>query len=335
METIKWVLIGIAILFVVIFIIGIIIGNYFHNRALKMSTVKKIKDSKQKHIDAMHPGEKELEWFNEEGKYDEVELDSYDGLKLHGYAIRNEQFVDTSDESFYMKSENNVNIPHKWAIVVHGYSTDATHSLKPAMKFYEMGYNILLPDLRAHGKSKGEYTGMGWLDRRDLMSWINYIVALDIDSEICLYGISMGAATVMLACGEELPTNVKIAVEDCGYTSVWEQFKYLLKKNYKLPSFPILHFSSFVIKIRRKFSCKKASCLKALENRKVPMLFIHGEEDDFVPFDMLEELYDVSSDYNAPKQKLVIPGAKHAEAQIEDKRKYWETIDEFLAKYGM
>ena len=198
-----------------------------------------------------------------------------------------------------------------------------------ANKFYDMGYNVLVPDLRGHGQSEGDYIGMGWHDRLDIIRWINKIIEEDKDANIILHGVSMGAATVMMTSGEELPSNVKVIIEDCGYTSVKDEFAYQLKALFKLPSFPIINVASLMCKMKAGYWFGEGSAVKQVAKSKIPTLFIHGDADDFVPYFMLDKLYYAA---NCTKEKLVIKGAAHARAAVVDPELYWNTIKKFIDK---
>ncbi|MFA9555692.1 alpha/beta hydrolase [Evansella sp. AB-rgal1] len=219
---------------------------------------------------------------------------------------------------------------NKWAIVAHGYSGNASHMTRWVRNFYEQGYNVLAPDLRGHGKSEGNYIGMGWHDRKDMLLWINRILDLDPDAEIVLFGISMGGATVMMTSGEELPPNVKVIVEDCGYTSVSDVFIYQLDDLFGLPEFPVIHAANTVTKLRAGYDLYEASAIEQVAKSTTPMLFIHGENDTFVPYEMLFEVYDAA---NVEKDMLIIPGAGHGDAEKVDPEIYWNTIWGFVGKY--
>ena len=140
----------------------------------------------------------------------------------------------------------------------------------------------------------------------------------------------MGAATVMMASGENLPSNVRMVIEDCGYTSVWDEFKYELKYLFHMPAFPALYNANIITIIRAGYSLKKASCLKQIKKSKIPTLFIHGDKDKFVPFWMLDKLYEAAS---CKKQKYVAKGAAHPEAESIDPQKYWHTVRKFIKRY--
>lgn len=189
------------------------------------------------------------------------------------------------------------------------------------------GWNVLTPDMRAHGESEGVYIGMGWLDRQDVLLWIDYIISLDPEAEIVLHGVSMGAATVMMTAGEDLPENVKGIVEDCGYTSVWDIFADELSALYRLPSFPILNVTEQVARVRAGYGFREASALEQVKKARVPILFIHGSEDNFVHTEMVYPLYDACP---TAKDLLVVEGAGHGQAYSKDPELYLETVFAFL-----
>lgn len=240
-------------------------------------------------------------------------LTSRDGLELHAL------YVPQETES------------HRYAVVCHGYGNTPLGMAGYARQFYDMGFSILAPAARAHELSGSEYGGMGWPERKDIVDWIGTLIADDPEAEIFLFGVSMGGATVMMVSGEELPANVKCIIEDCGYSSVWDEFALQLKDLFGLPTFPLLNSASLVCKLRAGYSFGEASAVKQLENATVPMLFIHGEEDTFVPYSMLDKVYDACA--SAEKVKLSVPGAAHAQSAAVDPELYWGTITAFLEKY--
>lgn len=250
-------------------------------------------------------------WIYDYKDKEDVFINSFDNLKLHGYIL---------------KTENS----DKWAITVHGYTNKAESMSAMAYKYHSLGYNILMPDLRGHGKSEGSYVGMGWHDRLDILKWIDLIIKENKDAKILLHGISMGAGTVMMVSGEELPENVKVIIEDCGYTSAKEQLAYNLKTMFKLPSFPILNFCSLITKIKDNYFLSEASAIKQLQKAKVPILFIHGDKDKFVPFYMLDKLYNACS---SKKDKLVVKDVGHAKSESLKSDLYWNKVEEFIKPY--
>ena len=251
-------------------------------------------------------------WLLNNSKYTDEYITSFDNLKLHSYKILNET------------------PSNKWAIVVHGYTSEGLKMSSYAKNFYNAGYNIIVPDLRAHGLSEGDYIGMGWDDRFDIISWINYVLNENSNSEIVLFGVSMGASTVAMTSGEELPSNVKAIIADCGYTSVWDEFSYQLDSLFSLPEFPVMNISSLVTQIRAGYSLKEASAIEQVKKSKTPILYVHGDKDDFVPTYMVDELYNATS---SPKEKLIIKGAGHALSSSIDPYNYWNTVFNFINKY--
>ena len=288
--------------------IGAFIGNFFYNIAINPSISKDI-------VYADHQNEDVYEdesWLTKESNYSDEYIKSYDNLNLHAYIIKQEESTD------------------KWAIVVHGYGGKGEQMSAKAKYFYEMGYNVLVPDLRGHGKSEGKYIGMGWDDRLDIIEWINKIVDDNPSSKIVLHGTSMGASTVLMVSGEKLPSNVKAIVSDCAYTSAWDVFSYELKNYLNIDSFPVINLSSMVTKIRAGYSLKEASALEQVKKSTVPILYIHGDSDKFVPYNMMKQLYNATT---SPKEMLTVEGAKHANSDLVSPYLYWLTIEDFLEMY--
>lgn len=286
-------------------------GNFFYNLAINPNSSKKMIFSNEGL--AHHELTEEEKWLEESSKFEDVFTNSFDGLKLHAHEVISDK--DTN----------------KWAVTVHGYMADAFSLSTKALHYYNIGYNLLSVDLRAHGKSEGDYIGMGYHDAKDLIEWLKYIVSKDSDCEILVHGVSMGAATVMIAASQdELPQNVKVVIEDCGYSSALEQFKYQLKKLFNMPSFPILNVANLIVKLKAGYYLDEVTPLECVAKSKVPIMFIHGDCDKFVPFYMLDELYDACT---SEKKKLVIKDATHAHAESEDPDKYWSEIDSFVNKY--
>ena len=309
-------IIGLAISAVlVILILGLgFVGNYFYNLALNPDTPKDIVFGTPEEAEATSGQvlDSDIQWLLTESNYSDETITSFDNLNLHAYKVLNQ------------------NTSNKWVIAVHGYTSEGINMSSYAKNYYDMGYNVLIPDLRSHGSSEGNYIGMGWDDRLDIIDWINTILEDNPNAEIVLHGVSMGAATVSMVSGENLPSNVKAIVADCGYTSVWDEFAYQLDDLFSLPEFPILNVSSLVSKVRAGYFLGEASALKQVAKSKTPILFIHGDEDDFVPYYMMEELYNATS---SEKEMLTIKNAGHAKSSEVDPETYWTTVNEFTNKY--
>lgn len=219
---------------------------------------------------------------------------------------------------------------HKWVIVVHGYGSNGRLMYYAGRNFYQKGFNILIPDLRGHGISGANYIGMGWDDRLDIVCWIKEILKKDKKAKIILYGVSMGASTILMASGEKLPKNVKCIISDCGYTSAYDVFKHQLKKFHKIPAFPLLDLMSIICKCKNNYSLKEASALKQIKKNNLPIFFIHGAEDDFVPTHMVFELYNETK---SEKELMIVNGAGHGVSEMIDKELYWKRIFLFVDKY--
>lgn len=218
------------------------------------------------------------------------------------------------------------------AVIVHGYTDCAVRMLMIGYLYnHDLRYNILLPDLHYHGRSEGRAIRMGWLDRLDVLRWMEVANALfGGNTQMVVHGISMGAATTMMVAGEPQRPYVKCFVEDCGYTSVWDEFSLQLKDVFGLPSFPLLDVANLVCNVRAGYDFHKASSVDQLKRATVPMLFIHGDQDTFVPYSMLDQNYEACA--SKVKQKLTIHGATHAKSAQVDPELYWNTVDDFLGK---
>ncbi|MBQ7122565.1 MAG: alpha/beta hydrolase [Clostridia bacterium] len=228
--------------------------------------------------------------------------------------------------SIYYRNEGS----HIYAISCHGFTGDPSQNNIYARRFYEMGYNVLLPYLRGHGKSEHYYCTMGWLDRLDIIDWINYIIEKDSEAKIILHGASMGAVTVMNATGESLPENVICCIEDCGFTSLWEQYSVQMKAMTKIPPEIILKTANPIIKSKLGFDINDNSPLEQVKKSKTPTLFIHGDKDSTVPFYMNYPLYQNAK---CEKERLVVEGATHAAAGYVYPEIYWDAVTKFINKY--
>lgn len=245
-------------------------------------------------------------WYGENGEDVYIMSDSF---RLHGKLFKNSGT--------------------KYALVCHGYTSKAKHMAGFVNKFHTLGYNVLAVDARAHGDSEGTKIGMGWVERFDVIEWINYIISLEPDAQIILHGVSMGASTVLMASGEELPKNVKAIIADCGYTSEWDEFRQEADVLH-IPWFPVLNASSAISKIRDGYDFKQASAVEQVKKSHTPTLFIHGSEDELVPYGMLNELYSAA---NCEKEILTIQGAGHALSSSVAPELYWNTVEAFLEKH--
>lgn len=239
-------------------------------------------------------------------------IKSEDGLKLHA------RFVPAIEEK------------HRYAILCHGYHGNALECGHAARQFFMWGFHVLLPDLRGHGESEGNYVGMGWPERKDLCQWIYRIVNNDPQAQILLMGWSMGAATVMASTEQPLPPNVRVMIEDCGFSSIKDECATQLRELVHLPAFPLIYTGSLVTRLRAGYSLREGDLKKIMAKSSIPKLFIHGSADKFVPFRMVHELYDAARE---PKELMVVKGAAHMEASVKEPERYWKTVKEFWTKH--
>jgi len=255
---------------------------------------------------------KAKEWLEELG-YETMRTRSYDGLNLVGYYIAPAQKSD------------------KLVVLVHGYGVDGKYMADFAQYYREKGFHVFMADNRGHGQSEGRYIGMGWLDRLDQMHWLDLLVEkLGSDIRIVLHGVSMGAAAVMMMSGETLPAQVECIVEDCGYTSAYDEFKVQMNHMFHLPAFPILPLTSLICRIFVGYSFKKASAINQLKKCSRPVLFIHGDADNFVPVSMVHPLYETA---RCGKDLLIVKDAKHAQSYLKEPEMYQQKLEEFFAQY--
>lgn len=251
---------------------------------------------------------KKAEWLAKQTE--EPVFITADGLKLAGFIYQ----------------QNN---QHQWGILVHGFGGNHQEMFDKAPYFADMGFNLLLPDNRSHGESEGRWIGFGWQDRLDIMKWCDYLLARDPEAKILLYGISMGAATVMMTLGERLPANIIAGIEDCGYSSVKEELAYQLRSLFHLPSFPLLSLVSWINRFHQGWGLKTADARHQLEKNALPVLFIHGLADTFVPAEMLGECYEAQK---GPKEQFFVPDAQHGMAGITAGDHYWQAVRGFLQR---
>lgn len=255
-----------------------------------------------------------IDWVNAQ-PFEQLTLTARDGLQLSGY------FLPAAKPS------------NKLVILTHGYLGNAKQ-MGLFGQFYhtEWNYNIFMPDARGHGKSDGNYYGFGWPDRLDLIDWTHLLVKnLGNSTEIVYHGLSMGAATVLMASGDEaLPRQVKAIIADSPYQSVYQLFTYQMNRMFHLPAFPLLDSTSMLTKIRAGYSFREANAQKEVEKTTVPILYIHGQGDTFVPTEMAEELYwHTASD----TELFLVPDANHGEAFALARNQYKRKVDFFIQRY--
>ena len=242
-----------------------------------------------------------------------VEIRSYDGLKLTGH--------------YY---ENKKGAPIE--IMFHGYRGSAERDLSGGVeRAFACGRNTLIVSQRASGESDGRVISFGINERRDVISWVKYVTErFGKEQKIILTGISMGAATVLMAAGEELPENVVSVLADCPYTSPKEIIKKVIE-DMGLPVGICYPFVRLGARIYGRFDLEEFSPIEAVRRAKIPIIFIHGEADSFVPAEMSKRLYDECA---SEKFLLMVPGAIHGVAFPAAKELYIEAVKDFEKNTG-
>lgn len=248
----------------------------------------------------------------------------------------------TKEQLVYITSKDNLKLTgrlfmndtpsHKWLILSHGYRDNPTYSiLTYALRYYDLGYNVLTFDQRANGLSEGKYITMSYMEHFDLLSWIDYVNSLDKEAKIVLHGHSMGAATVLMATGEEcLPANVCCAISDCAFSSILDEFEANIKSMYHLPPYPILYVANLLSRIEVGLDFRKGNVTKAVEKSHTPTFFIHGDIDTFVPTKMVNKLFDAAA---CEKKLYIAHNAAHVDSQFIDPDKYYSQVFEFIDQY--
>lgn len=306
------ILVGILLFAVLLVACSVFVSEYL----FKIIIYRQKNSSSQKDIDAVaswyrhYPIAKEGRRWLEGMPYINVYIKSFDGLRLYGALLEN-----YSD---------------KIVICVHGFTGSGKKDFASlAQAYYKNGYNVLLVDNRAHGQSEGKYVGFGVLDRLDLRNWVKYVInRFGSNVQVFLHGISMGAATVLMA-SSIMPKNVRGIIADCGFTSVYEIFEYVLKRDYHLPKFPIIYLTNIMSKIRAGYGYKDVNTTTEIARSDIPILFIHGENDEFVPLWMTMKNY---SHCKAYKELFIVRESEHAESHYIDKKGYEKRILTFIEK---
>lgn len=220
----------------------------------------------------------------------------------------------------------------KTAVIVHGYTDNAIRMLMIGYLYNKgLNYNIFLPDLQDNGLSGGPAIQMGWKDRLDVLNWMNIADSIfGNNTQMVVHGISMGAATTMMVSGESQQPFVKCFVEDCGYTSVWDEFSFQLKDMFGLPEFPLMYTTGWLCNAKYGWNFREASSLEQVKKCSLPMLFIHGDADTYVPTWMVYPLYEAKPE---PKELWIVPGATHAMSYRDYPQEYTERVRNFVGKY--
>lgn len=220
---------------------------------------------------------------------------------------------------------------NKWVLLLHGYTGWKEEMYQFAFWYRSQGYSVLVPDLRCQGESEGDFIGMGWTDHYDCELWIAHILAQTPEAEIVLHGQSMGAATALIMAGSpEASEHIVAVVSDSAYTEAYEMFGDKITEWFHLPAAPFVDSACLMLRLRGGYNLRDASPLRAVEQSRVPTLFIHGDEDRMIDVGMSYELFEAAS---CEKELFIVEGAGHAQAQDKDPDDYYGRIDAFLKRY--
>jgi uncharacterized protein len=317
MIKIKWkmILLLVPVVFLVIQIAG---SFFFYELAIKRGEKEYLQKNADLEVSAetmeLYTKGQWKDWVSSQ-KFEPMNIVSRDGMQLSGYYL-------------------NAPLPtNKLVILTHGYLGNAKQMGLFGQYYHEeLGFNIFMADARGHGKSEGDYYGFGWPDRLDLIDWPETLVnKLGADTEVVYHGLSMGAATVLMASGEEgLPRQVKAIVADSPYESVYQLFAYQMNRMFHLPAFPLLDSTSLLTKIRAGYLFKEASALREVGKTNVPILYVHGNADTFVPVAMAKDLFQHT---NSEAELYLVDGANHGESFAMQKAEYKNKVQHFLSNY--
>ena len=236
---------------------------------------------------------------------------SFDGLKLYA------RYYDCGRKD-------------KVIILFHGYRSMSRVDFGLVIKVYmDDGYNVLLVDQRAHGKSEGKYIGFGALERYDVPVWVDYVDKHFSPEHIVLDGISMGAATVLMASCMQLNDKVRCIIADSAFSSPREIIATVAKKTYHVPEHPAVDLIGFFAKHLAKceFNLSSAECVK---KSRLPIMFVHGREDSFVPCGMTKRAYEACS---TEKFIEIVENADHGMSYIVAPDRIKRALRAFLNKY--
>lgn len=290
----KYILIAVSAIIAVLILAGYAAFSYTFRRRKKVFDVTKVKSLPDGFSDEINKYLSKIATY----RYEDVYITSYDGKKLYA--------------KYYPADEAMPAV-----LMCHGYRSIAVNDFSGGIvTLHEAGYNILLPDERAHGKSGGRYITFGIKERYDCLDWIKYINGKrGEDKPLYVEGISMGANTV-LSASCDMPANVRGIIADCGFSSAYAIIRKVMREM-KLPPSAGMPVLSLFCRILGGFRLDKSdTAARALKKCRIPVFFVHGEADDFVPCDMTLENYAACA---SDKTLITVPGAKHGFSFLADR----------------
>lgn len=274
----------------------------------------------------------DLMWLVEE----EIRKTSY-GKYYENIVEANQWLIDHNAQDVYIKSSDGLKLHGLWIpaenpkgtiLFAHGYRSTMLVDFGLAFDFYHRyGMNLLIPEQRSHGKSEGKYITFGVKESDDMLQWIQFHNRENNSVPVILSGLSMGASTMMYLADQELPDNVRGIIADCGFTSPKDILTSVFKRVIRLPAAPTIWATDLFARLFAGFSLSQKDTRTTLSINKLPILMVHGTDDDFVPCDMTKEGYSVCA---GPKKLLLAEGADHGTSFLVARERYTNMILEFL-----
>ncbi len=308
MKVFAWIVLSIIILIIFALAYYLIVGAIM----FKFTFAKRGKNSRafKKNIDQLIKQYNiDLCWW-EKVKFETVKIENREKMKLVGH------FFDNNSD--------------KTVIIVHGYGGSYIE-MQPYCKFFmARNFNILAVDNRAHGDSEGRCLGFGWYDRLDILDWLDFLNKKNPEQKIVLFGVSMGATAVCCASGEKLPSNVVAAISDCAFANGEKQIRQVVAKKFPIGKLFIKHFLSYLKRVH-SFDIMQVDAIKQVKNTKIPILYIAGQADDFVPVQNLFDLYSATPENL--REKYVVQDAGHSLSYATAGVMYERKINSFLTMH--
>ena len=262
----------------------------------------------------------------DEQLYNSWDKEEFSVKSIYGYSLS----CMLINNELSKKQFNQPNKKKKIAIILHGWTKGKLSSMVYAKYFLEWGITVLAYDHRNHGLSDKAYTTMGYYEKFDLQTIIDWCyIKYDSNVSIVTHGESMGAATVISHLA--IDGRVNLIIADCGFSDFNELVKYIIKNTYHLPQFPFVFLCKLITRLRTGFPIKHVVPKEALMIIDKPILFIHGLDDDFIPSSMSEEMYNIKPE---KKEIFLVPGAGHAASVTTEPEGYKEVINDFLDKHN-
>ena len=305
MKVVGYILLVLCLLIILAFLYYLVVGSIIFHYSLGKKTLKK-RVRKKNLNKSLEKYQIDLCWWDKI-PFEEVKIKSFDNLTLVGH---------------YFGADSN-----KTVCLVHGYSANYKEMHPYAQFFYQKGYNLLCVENRAHGASEGNVVGMGYLDRKDLLKWLEFLGA---ENDIVFFGLSMGASAVCALSGEKLPTSVKGIISDSAFDNAERELIHVLKRFGIFKKLLLKHLKSYARRVHN-FDLADADIVKCVKKARVPILYIHGKADAYVPFSNSQNLYN-----NTPKnlrELVLVDSADHAMSYVTLGVEYERKITNFFRKF--